>query len=445
MPRRAAGLTAAGVRTAKAGRYGDGNGLYLLVRENGARFWVWRYTRGGRMREMGLGSVANEIGKAGRTLAEARQEAARLKNILARGVDPLDAEEASRKAAEAAAMAAAPLTFEGAANALLDAREAEWSNPKHRQQWRNTLATYVHPLIGSQPVATVEVEDVRRVLSPIWATKPETASRVKMRILAVLRYARAAGERPTGSSAADIDEALRTLLPKSAPLKRAAGYGHHPALPWQQMPDFMVELRARAAMAARALEFAILTAARTSEVLGATWREIDFRHAVWTVPGARMKSRRQHRVPLSAAATALLEAVKPLKSGPNSPVFPTEDQQKPLSSMALLMLLRRMNARQGEDADGAKARWVDGVTHEPITAHGFRSSFRDWAGEATSTPQAVMEAALAHVNADKVEAAYARGDLFAKRRALMEAWAEYCDRKPATVGHLAPAVLREVG
>ncbi|MFC3002089.1 tyrosine-type recombinase/integrase [Falsiroseomonas tokyonensis] len=429
-------MTVAGIKAKPPGRYGDGNGLYLLVRSAKVRFWLFRYTPpGGKMREMGLGAVALEEGKAGVTLADARLRAAALRNMLRQGIDPLDAErEAERVAAEAAkAAAAAPTTFRTVAETMLAEKEAEWSNPKHRQQWRNTLATYAYPVIGDLPVGTLGTADILRVLRPIWATKPETAARVKMRVLAVLRYATAAGERPNGASAADIDEALRTLLPKSAALKRAAGYGHHPALPWGQMGAFMAALRQRDATAARALEFLALTATRTGETLGARWHEIDLAGRVWAIPAERMKGRRPHRVPLSDAAVSVLERMQEQAGGKGSPVFPGDKPGEPLSQMALLMLLRRMNPAEEGDGGETRHRWQDATTGDPITAHGFRSTFRDWAGEATSTPHAVMEAALAHKLGDKVEASYARGDLLQKRRVLMDAWAEHCARAPAAV------------
>ena len=442
MPRRAEPLTVAGIKAAKPGRSGDGNGLYLLVRPTGARFWLFRSTpKGATMREMGLGSVALADDKAGVTLAKARLRAAELRNMLRDGIDPIDAERAKEQAAAEAAKASAPMSFRGAAEAMLASREAEWSNPKHRQQWHNTLKTYVYPAIGDLAVAAVETADVLRTLNPIWAAKPETASRVKMRILTVLRYARAAGERATGTSAADMDEALRTLLPKVAALKRAAGYGHHAALPWAEVPAFMSALRRREATAARALEFLILTATRTSEALGARWREIDMAGRTWTIPAERMKARREHRVPLSDAAVAILTAMQGQAKGPGSPVFPGDKDDAPLSQMALLMLLRRMNpATKGEDGT-ATHPWQDARTGDPITAHGFRSAFRDWTEEATSTPHAVAEAALAHTIGDKVEAAYRRGDLLQKRAALMQSWADYCGKAPAEVREIRPAAV----
>ncbi|MFC3003693.1 tyrosine-type recombinase/integrase [Falsiroseomonas tokyonensis] len=428
----------AGIKAKPPGRYGDGNGLYLLVRSAEVRFWLFRYTPpGGKMREMGLGPVALEEGKAGVLLKDARKRAAELRNMLGRGIDPIDAErEAERaavEAAKAAAAAAAPTTFRTVAEEMLVEKEAGWSNPKHRQQWRNTLATYAYPVIGALPVDTLGAADVLRVLRPIWHEKPETASRVKMRVLAVLRYAKAAGKRPNGASAAEIGEALQALLPSSAALKQAAGSGHHPALPWAQMGAFLAVLRQRDATAARALEFLILTATRTQETLGARWQEIDLAGRLWTIPAERMKRRRQHRVPLSAAAVAVLEGMQERAGGKGSPVFPGDKPGEPLSQMALLMLLRRMNsAEEGEDGE-RRHRWQDATTGDPITAHGFRSTFRDWAGEATSTPHAVMEAALAHTLGSKAEVAYARSDLLPKRRVLMEAWGEYCAKTPAAV------------
>lgn len=437
---------AALVKAGRPGAKGDGDNLFIRVSAPGLGKWTFRYMIEGKAREAGLGAY-DPSGKTGLSLAEAREAAGAARRLLKAGIDPLAhrRQEAARQAAAEADRKKIEVqmryTFRACAEEMIEANEASWSNAKHRQQWRSTLTTYAHPIIGDMPVAAVETDDVRRVLAPIWRVKPETATRVKMRVLAVLRHARASGHRSAGTSPADMAEALGILLPMSEAIRTAAGYGHHAALPWAQIGAFFVDLRRRQAIAARALEFLILTAARTGEALGARWREIDLDGQVWTIPAARMKARRAHRVPLSAAAVSVLEAMQEFSGGPSSPVFPGEGEDAPLSQMALLMLLRRMNsAEEGGESD-AQPRWRDGTTGDAITAHGFRSTFRDWANEATATQHSVMEAALAHKVGDKVEAAYARGDLFAKRRALMEAWAEYCDRPPADVHDLSAARL----
>ncbi|MEO3475760.1 site-specific integrase [Roseomonas sp. CAU 1739] len=289
------------------------------------------------------------------------------------------------------------------------AHEAGWRNAKHRAQWTSTLTTYAFPHIGSMGLEEISTDDVLRCLQPIWTAKSETATRVRGRIESVLDYAIARGWRTTPNPARWRGH-LANLLP---PPSKVAKVEHHAALPWQQMGDFMARVRAQSGTAARALEFCILTATRTGEALGARWSEINLEAAVWTVPADRMKAGREHRVPLSGAALAVLAFMAPLhsKSG-DAPVFPGQAKGKPLSNMSMLMLLRRMKRRD-------------------LTVHGFRSAFRDWCEEATSTPHSVAEAALAHAIGDKVEAAYRRGDLFAKRATLMEEWATFCGKGAA--------------
>lgn len=436
MPRRAAGLTAAKVRTAKPGRHGDGGGLYLLVRSAEARFWVFRYTpRGGKMREIGLGRAG---GPGAVALAEARERAADLQRQVKAGVDPLAKREADAASAAAEAVAAEirEKTFRDVAGLFLASHEAAWRNPKHRQQWRNTLDAYAHPHMGDTPVAEVATEHVTAALEPIWREKPETASRVRGRIEAVLDYAAARGWRE-GENPARWRGHLARVLPARAKLAKVE---HHPALPWREAGAFMAALRAREGMAARALELVILTAARTGEALGMRWGEVDLGDGLWTVPAERMKAGREHRVPLPAAATALLRGLNTpagpfptagreresigtigtiggIGVGPSADalVFPGVSPGRPLSNMALLMLLRRMG--RGD-----------------LTAHGFRSTFRDWAAEATAFPRELAEAALAHTLRDKVEAAYRRGDMLEKRRRLMEAWAAFCERPAPAQG-----------
>ena len=417
MPRKAAGLTALKVRTAKPGRYGDGRGLYLFVRSADARFWVFRYRHADRIREMGLGSVADV------SLAEVREKAADLYRAVKAGTDPLAERDTAREAAKVEARRAVvrAITFGEVADHYIAAHEAGWRNPKHRQQWRNTLDTYAAPIFGPLPVADVDTGAVMRVLEPVWREKAETASRLRGRIESILDYATARGWRG-GENPARWRGHLDNLLPARAKIAKVE---HHAALPWREVGAFMGALSSQEGVAALALRFVILTAARTNEVLGATWSEIDMQRAVWTVPGDRMKAGREHRVPLSEPALAILRELAPLRTDTDlgASIFPGRKDGRPLSNMALLMLLRRLG--RGD-----------------LTAHGFRSTFRDWCGESTNHPREVAEAALAHTLSDKVEAAYRRGDLMDKRRRLMDDWAVFCGRA-ATAGEVIP--IRVVG
>lgn len=415
MPRRAAGLTAIKVRTAAAGRYGDGNGLYLLVRAPEARFWVFRYTLSGKMREMGLGPAA---GRNAVTLADARDQARRLYDVVRQGRDPL----AERAAAAAAAKAEAQRTeirhrtFQDVALAYIEAHEPSWKNAKHIQQWTNTLKQYVYPVFGQLPVAEISTANVMSVLEPIWRPKPETASRIRGRIETVLDYAKARGWRE-GENPARWRGHIDHILPARTKIRRVE---HHAALPWRDTGAFVAQLRQQDGIAARALEFTILTAARTSEVLNASWAEFDLDQATWTIPAERMKAGREHRVPLSPAAVEVLRGLlPPLDLTARRWVFPGTRPGRPLSTMAMLMLLRRMK-------------------RDDLTAHGFRSTFRDWCAESTNYSREVAEAALSHTLEDKVEAAYRRGDLFEKRRRLMDDWAKFCDLTPGETGRIAP-------
>lgn len=305
------------------------------------------------------------------------------------------------------------------ADEFIGRNEAAWRNAKHRQQWRNTLATYVYPTLGDLPVAAVDTGLIVQLLDPIWTDKPETASRVRGRIEAVLDAATVRGFRQ-GPNPAQWKGNLAHVLPARARVRKVA---HHAALPFDDMPSFLAALRDRKGMAARALEFAALTAARTGEVLGARWGEIDLTAKVWTVPADRMKAGREHRVPLSDAALDVLEVVRPLAlmkndvPDPTAPVFPGPRRALPMSNMTMLMLLRRMG-------------------RDDLTAHGFRSTFSDWAAERTAYPREVVEMALAHAIENRVEAAYRRGDLFEKRRRLMTDWARFCEMRSA--GEVVP-------
>jgi integrase len=337
-----------------------------------------------------------------------------------KGIDPIEDRSRRRAAAQAQKERDAEHSFRRVAEELLQAKASGWRNDKHKQQWHNTLATYVFPKFGDVPVCEVTVDHVLSALRPIWTLKPETASRTRGRIEKVLAVAKTLRLRE-GENPAAWRGNLENLLPNPASIQGKLR-GHHPALPWDQAPSFYKALIERGGMDAIALRLCMLTAARTGEILGMRWGELDFDQRVWTVPAVRMKGGREHRQPLSSAATALLATLEPAGDGPQSFVFPGQRTGKSLSGMSLAMLLRRMNRK----AAGQEHRWIDYQTGKPITVHGMRSTFRDWAGETTGHSVAVIEAQLAHKLRNKTEAAYARGDLLSKRAALMEAWAEYC-------------------
>jgi integrase len=376
----------------KSGRYAVGEGAYLQISQWGTKAWIFRYQRDGRQRHMGLGP-ASLI-----TLAEARDKAREARRALLDGADPLTAKRERR--AQARLQAATGVTFKQAAERMMASHGAAWKNPKHRQQWKNTLATYAYPSFGELSVAAVDTGLVLKALEPIWTTKPETAGRVRGRIEAVLDWAKARGYRE-GENPARWRGHLDKLLPNRRRVKRVR---NHPAMPYVELPEFMGELRERTSVSARALEFAILTAARTGEVIGARWPEFDLQAAVWTLPATRMKAGKEHRVPLAERAIDLLSALP--REGEF--VFMGGRAGKPLSNMAMLELIRGMKRGTG------------------YVPHGFRSTFRDWAAECTSYSSEVVEMALAHAIESKVEAAYRRGDLFEKRRALMSGWGDYC-------------------
>jgi integrase len=392
-------LSALAVANARMpGLYGDGGGLYLQVSANGSKSWIFRFKTRGRTRYMGLGSLKTI------SLAKAREAASKCRELRLQGIDPIAQRDGVRAAARLDAMNT--MTFDECRDAYIAAHKAGWRNAKHRSQWVNTLDTYVSPVFGKLAVQAVDVARVTQVLEPIWSTKPETASRLRGRIERVLDWAKARGYR-AGENPARWRGHLDQLLPARSKVHKVK---HHAALPFSELPPFMAALRERAGVAAWALEFAILTAARTGEVIGATWNEIDLGRRTWTVPANRMKGR--HRVPLSDHAVTLLEQMQGTRS--NEFVF-LRHGGKPLSNMALLMMLRRMGRND-------------------VTAHGFRSSFRTWAAERTRFPREVVEAALAHVIDNKVEAAYQRGDLLDKRRELMTEWGEYCANPASTIG-----------
>jgi integrase len=392
------------------GYYADGGGLYLQISAIGTKSWVFRFARGGRQREMGLGPVHTV------TLAEAREKALECRKQLLNGVDPIEARRETR-AAEAFAKAKT-MTFRQCAEAYIESMRAGWKNAKHASQWENTLATYAYPHLGSLSVALIDTGLVLKALEPIWKTKPETASRLRGRIESVFDWATTHKYRH-GENPAQWKGRLDNLLPEKS---KVAKVRHHPALPYAEIGSFFAALRQQGGIAARALEFTILTAVRTNETIGATWREFDLKAGIWTIPAERMKAEKEHRVPLSGRAIELLKEVLPLKPDEDegaAPVFPSP-KGKALSNMALLAVLKRMG-------------------REGLTVHGFRSTFRDWAGETTAYLREVIEHAMAHQLPDKAEAAYARGTLFDKRRRLMADWADYCNKvQPSKADNIVP-------
>lgn len=369
---------------------GHVSGLALRISNTGARSWILRATVGGKRRDMGLGSFP-EV-----PLAEAKEAARNKRQQVREGIDPI----AARSAAQAALKSeqASFVSFEEAAKQYMASHEKGWKNAKHAAQWKSTLETYVYPLIGKMHVRDVVLAHVLKILEPIWATKTETASRLRGRIEVVLDWAKARGLR-TGENPAKWRGNLDTLL---ATPSRVSRVQHHAALDWQDCPTFIAALRQQDGTSARALELVILTACRSNEVREAKWEEVDLTRNVWTIPAERMKAGKEHRIPLSASAVALLRSIPTEEK--TGLVFPNS-KGTPLSDMALLMLLRRL----GKDC----------------TVHGFRATFRIWAGETTAFSREVIEHAMAHQLKDKAEAAYARGDLFTKRTALMKAWADF--------------------
>ncbi len=384
-------------KSLKRGMYADGGGLYLKVAKGGSKQWIFRYRKAGKLIDMGLGGTGST------TLAAARTEAGNARGALARGKDPLQIKKAER-AAEAVAKARG-ITFEAAAEKCIAARKPAWRSAKHADQWTATLKTYAYPQLGAMPVSEIEVGDVLKVVEPIWTSKTETASRVRQRIEAVLDYARARGYR-TGDNPARWRGHLEQILPARTKVQKVK---HQPAMAYGEVPAFATKLGKQRGSAAQALRFLILTAARSGEVTGADWNEIDLKSETWSVPAGRIKSGRAHRVPLNKQAVEILEGIKVRKG----PLF-KNGEDKGLSSGAFRALLDRMKVKD-------------------VVPHGFRSSFRDWAAERTNYPREVAEAALAHVTGDKVEAAYRRSDLFEKRRRLMNEWGRYCST-PAVGG-----------
>lgn len=380
-------LTAAGLHAV-----GGVAGLHMQISTAGARSWILRLTVGGKRRDVGLGAFpAVSLADAHRKAQEAREQAAN-------GIDPVARRQEAKDAL--AAKQAARITFDEAARKFITAKSPEWRNPKHVAQWSATLESYASPVIGSIPVGDVGLAHVLQILEPIWTTKNETASRLRGRIENVLDWATVRGFRQ-GENPARWRGHLDKLLPKPSKIVKVE---HHPAVPVEEVAGLIEALRKREGIAARALEFLILTAARSGEIRGATWGEIDLAGKVWTVPASRMKAAKEHRVPLSEQAIKILKALPRVEG--NDSVFPAP-RAKFMSDMTLTAVMRRMGREE--------------------VPHGFRSTFRDWAAERTSYPNHVVEMALAHSIGNAVEAAYRRGDLFEKRVRMMQDWAKFCD------------------
>jgi integrase len=391
MPAARRTLTAAQVAAIKDdGVHWVAPSLYMQVREQGTRSWLFRYSRNNANQWMGLGACI------GKPFSEAKDEAAMLRVVVRRGGDPI-AEKRQIEAQRAVAMKPKAPTFEECAKQYIASHEHGWKNEKHIAQWKQTLRTYAGPVIGKKPVDEITIEDILKVLKPIWIEKPETASRLRGRLEKVLGWATAMKYR-SGENPAAWTGSLQHLLPAASAVQKVE---HHKAVPYKDVPNLMAELRKNGSISAKALMFTILTASRTSEVLGATWEEFDFDQKIWTVPAERMKAGREHRVPLSDQAIAIITSLP----RDEKCVFHNEFGRK-LSNMAMLQLLR-------------------GIRDDGVTVHGFRSSFRDWAAEQTDTPREVVEACLAHALGDAAELAYKRSDFLDKRRVVMVAWTRF--------------------
>lgn len=373
--------------------YADGGGLYLQITASGAKSWIFRFQINGRRRDMGLGGIVDY------SLAEARDRATEARRLVKDGIDPIAARAA--REAEQRLNDAKLMTFEAAAKTYIDAMKPGWKSKKHAAQWTATLEAYAYPTIGKLPINGIDTGLVVKCLEPIWSTKTETASRVRQRIESILSYAKVRGWR-SGENPARWKDHLDQVLPAKG---KVAKVEHHASMPYADVPGFWPRLQLQDGMGARALELAILTATRTAEVLQARWPEFDLDEKVWIIPGDRMKAGAEHRVPLSGPAVELLRKLETIRQSDDGYAFPGQRKGRPLSNMSMAMTLRRM------DLDA--------------TPHGFRSTFRTWAAEMTAFPHDVCEAALAHTQTSAVVAAYQRGDLFRKRRGLMDGWAGY--------------------
>jgi integrase len=402
-------LTAPAVDTkSERGHYADGGGLVLQVSKWGTKSWIFRYQRDGRERHMGLGPTHTL------SLAEARERARDCRKLLLDGRDPIEQRRTDR--IQQRVEAERGITFKQCAESFVAANEAGWQNCKHRAQWTSTLDAYAYPIIGELPIARIDTALIVKCIEPFWKAKPETAKRVRGRIERVLDWAKVRGFRD-GENPARWRGHLDKLLPSP---RKVRAVKHHAAIPWREIPLFMAEVRARDELATRALEFTVLTALRTGEIIAAKWAEVDIAAKVWTIPAVRMKAKREHRVPLSRRGMEIIERLP--RDGDY--LFPGDPKDRPLSNRAMLRMLDRLKR-----AD--------------VTVHGFRSTFRDWAAESTAYPNHVVEMALAHTVGDKVEAAYRRGDLFEKRRRLMEDWAKYCGRSASNGANVVALGSRE--
>jgi integrase len=418
-------LTALQIKNAKTGSYADGGGLYLRVKDTGTKSWIFRFTIDGERKQMGLGSLGSV------SAIDARAKIVELNRMVAKGINPIQAqaEEKSKRIAESNAVV---INFMKVARDYIAAHRSSWKSEKHVQQWENTLVTYVDPVFKDTPIDKIDIDLVLKALSPIWAIKSETASRVRGRIEKVLSYAKGMKYR-TGENPAIWRGNLDTLLPANSKVKRTK---HQPSLPYKHMAAFMSELRLRQGIAPRALEFAILTASRSGAVRQATWSEFDLDNKIWDVPASHMKGNREHRVPLSQAAINLLNGLP--KMAFTNLVFPSpRKEDHPLSDDTLKMSIELINR------DRVKRElpiWSDPVYNKEIVPHGFRSTFRDWAAETTSYPHELQEIALAHTQDDKTEAAYRRGDMLIKRQQLMDDWARFCELNVSNVVSIKAAI-----
>jgi integrase len=389
----------------KIGYHADGNNLYLQVTSSNGKSWIFRYSFDGKRREMGIGSYP-EI-----SLEKAREAAIELRRLVKSSIDPIE----QRKIDQAAKRAERNnvVTFAYCAEQYIESHRHGWKNVKHAQQWTNTLEQYAYPVIGEMPVKEVDTTHVLRILEPIWTTKTETASRVRSRLENVLDWATTRGYR-SGDNPARWKGHLENLLPRSSKVKKVS---HHAALPYQHMNGFIHVLRQHNGVSAMALEFLVLTAARTGEVIGAKWKEIDMTTKIWTIPAERMKAEREHRVPLSPRCIEILSRAALIRE--SDFVFPGGRTGSGLSNIAMVKFLQK-------------------TLSYDCTVHGFRSSFRDWAGERTNYPRDLCEMALAHTIKDKAEAAYRRGDMLEKRRQMMAEWLKFCETVSDVAGNVIP-------
>ena len=380
----------------RKGMYADGGGLYLQVSRFDTKSWIYRFTRNKRTRDMGLGGFPDV------SLSEAREEAQNCRKLVRKGMDPIEVRQSERQALQAVAVKT--MTFKQCADKYIAAHSKGWKNVKHARQWTSTLETYVYPVIGNLSVADVDIGLVLKILESIWSEKPETASRVRGRIESVLDWATARKYRE-GENPARWKGNLDKILPARSKVQQVK---HHAALPYDDLGDFMAALSEQEGIAALGLELLILTAARTGEIIKARWSEFDLDAATWIIPADRMKAGKEHRVPLSEPALDVLARLKEVAQ--NDFILPGHRPKNGLSNMAFLQLLKRMGRND-------------------LTAHGFRSTFKDWATERTNYPNEVSEMALAHSVGNKVEAAYRRGDLYEKRVRIMRDWGEYCKQQ----------------